>query len=94
MYEENWPVYVRVGPNIHKDRLIQQALCTCPWCHLVWEHHETPGQPTFDLRETRELIGRRGDIWNCPECHQQSTVDSLREKRVRFTRVLEPERSR
>ena len=87
-------VYVRVGPKVHQDRLVQQALCTCPWCHLVWEHKENPGQPTFDLQKTREQFGNPNDIWTCPSCNGKSTADILREKRVKFTRVREPERSR
>lgn len=86
MYAENWPVYVRIGPNIHKDRLIQQQLCTCPWCHLVWPHKETPGQPSYDLQDTRKLLGGPRDVWDCPGCGKPSTTDSLREVRVKFTR--------
>ena len=78
--------------NIHKHRLIQQALCTCPWCHLVWEHHETPGQPTFDLQKTREILGGPYDVWTCPECRQDSKADSLREHRVRVQKMHERSR--
>lgn len=87
-------VYYRVGPNIHKDRLIQQRICTCPWCNLVWEHKENPGQPTFDLQKTRELFGNPRDVWTCPGCGEKSTADILREKRVKYERVQSAERSR
>ena len=86
------PNTVYVGPNIHKHRLIQQALCTCPWCHVVWAHYETPGQPTFDLQKTRELLGKPTDIWTCPTCHEDSKADSLREHRVRVQKVQERSR--
>jgi len=79
-------VYYRRGPNISRDRLIQQALCTCPWCNLVWEHMENPGRATYDLQRTRERLGGSHDIWHCPGCGGRSTANVLSEKRVRWTR--------
>ena len=87
-----WSDTVYIGPNIHKHRLIQQALCTCPWCHVVWAHVETPGQPTFDLQQTRAQLGNPNQSWTCPSCGEWSKADILREHRERVQKTLERSR--
>ena len=76
-----------IGPNIERDRLIQIALCTCPWCHVVWQHTENPGRASYDLQRTREAWGGPRDVWDCPACGGQSNANVLREKREKFTRT-------
>ena len=80
-------VYVNNGPNISRDRLIQQALCTCPWCNTVWQHVENPGRSSYDLQRTREQLGNPRDVWDCPACGGKSNANALREKREKFTRL-------
>ena len=84
--------YVYVRTRAQKTRDIQIALCTCPWCHVVWAHVETPGQPTFDLQKTRQQFGGHHDIWTCPSCLQDSRADILRERRERVQKTQERRR--
>ena len=78
-------IYRRTRSEAERDTQI--ALCTCPWCHTVWQHVENPGRAHFDLLRTREEWGKPRDVWDCPACGKQSKANCLREKREKFTRV-------
>lgn len=78
-------IYRRTRSEAERDTQI--ALCTCPWCHLVWEHTENPGRASYDLQRTRERFGGSHDIWTCSSCGERSVAHVLPEKgRVKWTR--------